>query len=74
MNNKKVGQYCAKFREERLGVSTYQLAKSQGIPYRVLLQFEYGNSSNVSHLLPYWRACNTLPLQREFEHGLFEQL
>lgn len=73
-NAQKIGNYCGWFRENFLHMSLAEFCRKTNSAYTLQWQFEQGNSTNIEHVIKYWQCCETMPLKRQFEGGLFKCL
>lgn len=74
-NRADMGNYCKNFREVYLNVPLLQLAKQFNVSYKAVWAFENGKSTNLEHIIMYYKACNgNKVLEREFTGGLFQWL
>ena len=70
-----IGDYCRKFRKDKMGLTIEDVSHETDINPKTLLSFERGQSTNMLILInAYWRLSPFKTIQTSFINGLWEVL
>ena len=68
-----LNKFCKHFREEVLQITLKEMENRTGINLKTLSAFEHGRSTNINHLISYYKICDE-DQKLIFEYNFFKYM